>query len=62
MNQMNSSGTLLGLGNIYRSQERYSDAVAYFEWLLAIYEKVFSVDDVNIADATMGLGLVYDDC
>ena len=60
INQINSAGTLLGLGNVSQSQGKYSDAIGYYQRALRIYENAFGVDRINTADTINNLGNTYD--
>ena len=53
--------SLLNLGNIYKTQGKYKDALKYFKQMLVIFERDFGTDHVNTTTAYDSIASVYGD-
>ena len=59
MDHINSAGTLNNIGEVYREQGKYPEAISWYERALKIFEREFGVDHINSANTIMNIGSVY---
>ena len=59
VDHINSANTIDNIGEVYRQQGKYAEAISWYERAVKIIERVFGVDHVNSARTLHNIRLVY---